>query len=196
MSDEETLQVYDQSAQEYANKFNSSEPDFHLARFIAALPPGADVLDLGCGPASASAHMRAAGLRPDPVDASESMVALANEHHDIGARLARFDDITASAAYDGIWANFSLLHAPRADMPGHLAALHRALRPEGLLHLGMKLGESAGRDRLGRYYTYYSETALAQLVADAGFTITQTDKGESTGLAGPPEPWIIIFAHG
>ena len=59
----------------------------------------------------------------------------------IDARLARFDELDAVARYDGIWANFSLLHAPRAEMPGNLARISRALRPGGWLHLGLKLGQ-------------------------------------------------------
>lgn len=57
------------------------------------------------------------------------MIALARQVPGITTRQARFDEITATAAYDGIWANFSLLHAPRAAFPGHLARLHRRCAP-------------------------------------------------------------------
>ena len=173
----------------------AARPGRWLRDFIAALPPGAAVLDLGCGPGEASAHMRAAGLRPDPVDASPGMVALANRTHDIGAREARFDQIDDRAAYDAVWANFSLLHAPRDEMPGHLARLHRALRPSGLLHLGLKLGTGARRDALGRFYTYYSEAELRGLLSAAGFKVTKTAHHRDRGLAGTLEDGILILAH-
>jgi predicted methyltransferase len=123
------------------------------------------------------------------------MVKMANDHHDIGARLATFDDVEAVAQYDGVWANFSLLHAPRADLPRHLAALHRALKPGGLLHLGMKTGTGEARDGLDRLYSYYSVAELHGKLANAGFTVTATSEGHERGLAGTDDPFVIIEAH-
>jgi SAM-dependent methyltransferase len=194
-ADPRTIAVYDAKAGDYADRFASTEPDRHLSAFIAALPRGAHVLDLGCGPGTASAFLRAAGHVPDPVDASAAMVSMANEHHDIGARLATFDDVEAVAQYDGVWANFSLLHAPRADLPRHLAALHRALKPGGLLHLGMKTGTGEARDGLDRLYSYYSVAELHGMLANAGFTVTATSEGRERGLAGTDDPFVIIEAH-
>ena len=42
------------------------------------------------------------------------------------ARQARFDELEVQGVYDGIWANFSLLHAPKSEFPGHLARIRRA----------------------------------------------------------------------
>jgi SAM-dependent methyltransferase len=194
-ADARTIAVYDTKAGEYADRFASAGPDRDLRAFIAALPQGARVLDLGCGPATASAFLRAAGHVPDPVDASASMVALANARHAIGARLATFDDIRAGAVYDGIWANFSLLHAPRADLPRHLTALRRALKPGGLLHIGMKTGTGEARDRLDRFYTYYGRDELLPILMQAGFAVTGVREGRDRGLAGTDDPFIIVLAR-
>lgn len=99
--------------------------------------------------------MRERGLRVDPVDASDEMVSLANSTYDIGARKATFEDIEAENAYDGIWADFSLLHVPGSDFRMIVTVLHCLLKTDGLFHLGMKTGSGAGRDRLGRFHTYY-----------------------------------------
>lgn len=194
-TDSRTIGVYDARARDYAARFASAQPDRHLRAFIEALPKGARVLDLGCGPGHASAHMRAAGLRPDPVDASAAMVRLAIERHRLPARLASFDDIDDVAAYDGVWANFSLLHAPRRDLPRHLAALHRALKPGGLLHLGMKTGSGERRDGLGRFYSYYAVAELAALLGAAGFAVVAQEEGRERGLAGTEDPFVILHAH-
>ena len=194
-TDRRTVAVYDARAADYADRFRTDQPDRHLAAFMAALPAGARVLDLGCGPGTASAFLRAAGFHPDPVDASVAMVELANRHHDIGARLATFDDIDADAAYDGIWANFSLLHAPRADLPRHLAALRRALKPKGLLHIGMKTGTGEGRDSMDRFYTYVTVPELTGLLKDARFRVIATHEGSEVGLAGTDDPFVIMRAH-
>ena len=194
-ADRDTLAAYADHAEDYARRFADEEPGSWMRAFIADLPKGAFILDLGCGPANSAAILRNAGHRVDPVDASPEMVALANRSHDIGARLASFDQIDATAAYDGIWANFSLLHAPRAEMPGHLARLHRALKPGGLLHLGLKLGSGEGRDRLGRFYTHYGEEELRALLSAVGFTVTKTRKLKERGLAGTLDEGILIRAH-
>lgn len=194
-TDPRTIAVYEARAADYENRFRTDRPDGHLAAFIEALPQGARVLDLGCGPANASAFLRAGGMVPDPVDAAPAMVALANERHDIGARLATFDDIDAEAAYDGVWANFSLLHADRADLPRHLAAIHRALKPGGLFHIGMKTGTGAARDALGRFYTYYGREELLDLLARAGFTVIAEAEGSDRGLAGTDDPFLVLLAR-
>ena len=62
----------------------------------------------------------------------------------------------------------SLLHARPEDFPAHLRAIHRALVPGGIFHIGMKLGEGTRRDRLDRYYAYYSQDDLTEHLADAG----------------------------
>ncbi|MGC1487622.1 MAG: class I SAM-dependent methyltransferase [Albidovulum sp.] len=194
--DPRTIAVYDAKAADYADRFGSDAPDRHLQKLIATLPKGARVLDLGCGPAQASAFMRAAGLDPDPVDASPAMIAIANDRHDIGARLATFDDIDAVDEYDAIWANFSLLHADRADLPRYLSALRRALKPGGFFHIGMKTGTGAARDGVDRLYTYVTFAELYGLLSAAGFSVTETHEGVEVGLAGTTDPYVIMSAHG
>jgi SAM-dependent methyltransferase len=192
--DPRTIAAYDAHAAEYAERFGAARPDADLKAFIDALPQGARVLDLGCGPGDASAFLRAAGMRPDPVDASPAMVTLANARHAIGARLATFEEISAESTYEGVWANFSLLHAPRADLPRHLSALHRALVSGGLLHVGMKTGAGEGRDTLDRFYTYVAREELLGLLDSAGFAVIAAREGADPGLAGPIEPWMVVRA--
>lgn len=192
MSDARTLALYDAQAADYAAMVAQEAPDAHLRDFIALIPTGGRVLDLGCGPAQASAFMRAAGLVPDPVDGAAGMVALANETYAIRARVLTFDAIDMVAAYDGIWANFSLLHAPRADLPRHLGALARAAKPGAVLHIGMKLGTGAARDAKDRFYTYVTAAELRGLVAEAGFDITYEDQSEGAGFAGGIDRFIIL----
>ena len=194
-ADPRTLEVYEAHASDYDDRFRSDRPDRYLERFIRVLPKGGAVLDLGCGPGSASAFMREAGLRPDPVDASPAMVAIANARHEIGARIGDFGEIAAEGVYAGVWANFSLLHAPRAELPAILAALRRALVPGGRLHIAMKLGEGEGRDRLGRFYVYVTRDELAGMLAAAGFAIDLAEEGAERGLAGTLDPFIVVQAH-
>lgn len=192
---DETLEVYNAKAQEYATLTQTTGSDKHLARFCKALAPGAYVLDLGCGPGFASAHLVSKGFKVDPTDGSSEMVKVARDQGNLPARQALFDDINEVEVYDGIWANFSLLHAPKSKFPDHLAALARALKPRGILHLGMKLGEGSAPDAIGRFYAYYTEAELKEHVIAAGFAQEYEAFGEDLGLAGTLDPWIILQAR-
>ena len=192
-TDEETLAVYAAEAARYAVLTDRRSPQLDV--FLGMVTPGGRILDLGCGPGHDAALMAARGFVVDAVDASAEMVAQARARHGLAARIAGFDDIDASAAYDGVWASFSLLHAPRADLPGHLRRLHRALRPGGRIMVGLKTGTGEKRDRLGRFYAYHTRDELVGLLADAGFTVTSEFVGADAGLDGVVAPWIMVQAH-
>ena len=195
-ADKETLAVYATKAADYASMMDEFANDPRLVAFIGTLPTGAHVLDLGCGPGWAAAQMAEAGLRVDATDASPEMVEMAGQLEGVTARVATFDEITGTDLYDGIWANFSLLHAPRRDMPRILAALHRALKPGGLFHIGVKTGTGEHRDSLGRLFTYYTADELHGLLKQAGFAPFSSYTGRDAGLSGEPADWITITAHG
>lgn len=196
MADEETLKVYDLRAGEYARTLGRDPAtNDGLARFMALLPPGGRVLDLGCGPGTWAAVMAAAGFVVDAVDASDGMVDLARKVPGVTAWRARFDEIEEDSYYDGIWANFSLLHSPRDDMPLHLARLKVALKPGGVLHIGLKAGEGERRDPLGRFYSYYGLDEMRGLLRAAGFEPGPARQGADKGLDGVVAEWFTLTAH-
>lgn len=192
MADARTIATYDAKASDYADLVASDKPDNSLQSFIDLIPAGGHVLDLGCGPGAASAYMRNAGLVPDPVDASSGMIALAKEKFDLDARLATFDDIKGDAIYDGVWANFSLLHAARDDLSRHFQALAQATKDNGTIHVGMKTGEGVARDAINRLYTYVTVAELKSLLNAAGFDVTFTKEGAEAGMAGTIDPFVIM----
>ena len=197
MSDPETLKVYAARSQNYARLTDGDlSNDPLLADFIAALPHGGSALDLGCGPGTAAGVMAAAGLAVHATDAVPEMIAMAAQNPRVHAEVRTFDQIGGSALYDGIWANFSLLHAARATLPALLETLHTALKPNGYFHIAMKLGTGTTRDRIGRQYTYVTEDELRTLLATAGFTITKMRTGRGKGLDGTYADWIALGAYG
>ncbi len=197
MSDPETLKVYAEKAQDYADLIDKSAAKDPLqVRFIKAMPTDGRVLDLGCGPGSFAYIMAQAGLNVTAMDAVPEMIALIPAHTAITSVIGTFDDIAGQNIYDGIWANFSLLHAPRADMPRYLAALHMAIKPSGLFHIALKTGDDTKRDRLGRQYTYYTQSDLSDLLNVAGFTVDSSTSGRDVGLDGTPADWIALHAYG
>ena len=194
-ADAKTIAVYDAGAADYARLNQELEGLDGLVAFCEALPKGAHVLDLGCGPGSYAAFMAKQGCQVDATDASIEMVKLADQHAGVTGYQASFDEISGDNIYDGIWANFSLLHAPRAEFPNHLAALHHACKPNALFHIGMKLGSNAARDTIDRMYTYYTEDELLTYLISAGFKIDHCEYGTSPGLDGVLADWITVAAH-
>ncbi|PRY20265.1 ubiquinone/menaquinone biosynthesis C-methylase UbiE [Aliiruegeria haliotis] len=194
MADRKTIEVYDTGATDYADRLTSDKPYPRLEAFIDAMPEGGRVLDLGCGPGNAAARMMARGLKADALDASEAMAALALERYGVSVRVGTFDDITGAEIYDGVWAHFSLLHAPRKAFPRHLAAIRTALKAGGRFMVAMKSGEGEGADSLGRFYSYYGEEELVGMLEAAGFEVFEREFGEDKGFAGKLDPWIILHA--
>jgi SAM-dependent methyltransferase len=193
--DAETIAVYDAKAAEYDALVKDDVENEQLKTFIASLPQGGTALDFGCGTGCAAAIMRDAGLNVTAIDASSEMVALAKRRFDLDVIHGSFDDLDGENIYDGIWASFSLLHAPRADMPRLLAAIHLALKSGGAFSIGMKTGNDEKRDSLRRQYTYYTEPELLGLLVDAGFSVTHTTTGAGPGLDGVVAAWILVDCH-
>lgn len=191
MTDQKTLDVYDAKIEEYKS-LTAAQPSNALKLFIAGLPKGGDALDLGCGPGFAAAEMARNGLNTFATDASPEMAKAASEHEGVHATCETFDALPETPKFDGIYANFSLLHTTRAEFPTYVKKCHEALRPGGLFHLGMKLGSGEERDDLGRRYCYFSETEFESILNNAGFKVEWKRTGEEKGLAGSTDPFILI----
>ncbi len=194
MSDERTIKAYTDRVADYLRIPLPAEQLEARQAFVDAVREGGYVLDLGSGPGSDSAFLMRQGLKVRALDATPAFVEQARSNG-VDAHLGTFDDVTEVAEYDGVYASFCLLHAPRADFPRHLNAIHTALKPGGQLFLGMKLGTGEHRDDLDRYYTYYSEAQIKDALTSAGFTIDRTVQGMGKGLAGSYDGFILVFAH-
>ncbi len=194
MSDERTIKAYTDRVADYLRIPLPAEQLEARQAFLDAVREGGYVLDLGSGPGSDSAFLMRQGLKVRALDATPAFVEHARSYG-VDAHLGTFDDVTEVAEYDGVYASFCLLHAPRADFPRHLNAIHTALKPGGQLFLGMKLGTGEHRDDLDRYYTYYSEAQIKDALTSAGFTIDRTVQGMGKGLAGSYDGFILVFAH-
>ncbi|MEO0701087.1 MAG: class I SAM-dependent methyltransferase [Pseudomonadota bacterium] len=194
-SDDETRAVYDARAADYAKMGREAGLEPIEQAFLDRVGPGGRILDFGCGPGRTAAAMRDAGHPVDALDASPEMAKLAKDKFGLDVTVAPFDSLTAKALYDGVWASFSLLHVPKADLPPLLTAIHQALKPGGQLHVSVKLGMGEARDSIGRFYAYYTDAELTALLEAAGFTVTERDFGTSPGLSGDRAPWIALAAH-
>jgi SAM-dependent methyltransferase len=165
--DDETLQFYRRNAEAYAGW--AKAPSTRLKGFLALLPRGGLILELGCGAGNHSLVMLADGFEVHATDGSPEMAAIASRRLGQSVDAMRFDELDAREAYDGVWASACLLHVPRNDLTGILNRIRRALKLDGVFYASFKIGEGDdGRDSLGRYYNYPSPEWLEATYAAAG----------------------------
>ena len=164
--DEETLNFYRRNAEAYAGW--AKAPSTRLTGFLALLPPGGSILELGCGAGNHSAKMLEAGFAVRPTDGSPEMAEVASRRLGRTVETMLFHELDEQEAYDGVWASACLLHVPKDELEGILGRIHRALKPDGVFYASFKIGAGDGRDSLGRYYNYPSAEWLRGTYAAAG----------------------------
>ncbi|WP_137150709.1 class I SAM-dependent methyltransferase [Devosia sp. FKR38] len=189
MPDPETLKFYADNAEAYAQ--HAERPSAQLAGFLAQLPPGGAVLELGTGNGRDAAAMRTAGFAVTPSDASPELAAEAEKRLGMPVRIMAFHELADESAYDGVWACACLLHAPRHELTDALARIFAALRPGGRLMASFKAGDAEGRDQFGRYYNYLSADQLHDhLRASGPWASLDITAADGSGYDGKPTRWL------
>jgi SAM-dependent methyltransferase len=194
--DKRTLDFYAAEASAYGARSDGLGISKSLTAFLAELPKGAAVLDLGCGTGRDTRALIDAGMQVTAVDGSPEMAREAERRLGIAVRVQLFEDVDDVAAFDGIWANASLLHVPRAGLPTVFARVYRALKPGALLYASFKSGDTDGRDKLGRYYNYLDAGELTDLLRDAGaWRSIDINQGRGKGYDGTETGWLQALAR-
>ncbi|WP_040160745.1 class I SAM-dependent methyltransferase [Nigerium massiliense] len=145
--------AYDAVADTYADFFAGVVPESPvdlalIAHFCALLPAPRDVLDAGCGPGRMLPLLASRGCRVRGLDLSPQFVRRARADH------PGFDVTVGSltalpypdASFDGVFAWYSTIHSPDADVRAFLAEARRTLRPGGHVLLGFQSGDGTVRD--------------------------------------------------
>lgn len=190
-ADPATIAYYEANAPRYTLSFGQS-PSRHLDAFLDRLDARARVLELGCGTGRDSARIMQRGFDLDATDGTPAMVRKANERFGIGARVMRFDELEAIAKYDAVWAHACLLHVARTDLPSVLAAILRALKPDGFHFANYKLGSGEGRDPLGRLTNLPDSEWIGLVYREAGFKIVATERSRGKGADGVQRDWYAL----
>jgi len=193
--DERTLQCYSDNAEAYAGREITSR-QARLTAFLALLPPGARILELGCGAGGDTAEMLARGFDVHATDGSPEMAAVASKRLGRTVETLLFHDLNEVEAYDAVWANACLLHVPRNELAGILRLIWRALKPSGAFFASYKTGDADGRDTLNRYYNYPSPDWLRTTYAEAGqWSSLAIESGEVKGFDDKMAPMLFVVAR-
>jgi SAM-dependent methyltransferase len=191
--DHSTDRFYAQNAAQYAA--DTQRRDFgRLDAFIARLPEGARVLELGCGAGHDSAHMLARGIDVRPTDGTAEMAAEAERRLGVAVGVLPFDALSDFACFDAVWANACLLHVPRNGLPDVIGRIARALKSGGLFYASYKTAADDTVDRFGRYYNNPSADALLRIYEAAGLVAIEVDARAGGGYDGVPTDWLHVTA--
>ena len=194
MSNDETSAFYDGNAETYASR-ERRLPTRRLDAFLAKLPAGGKILELGCGGGQDSAYMLGKGFDVTPTDGSAELARQAEKLIGRTVTVMRFQDLQATGEFDGVWAEASLLHVPRAELPDVFSRIHNALKPGAPLHASFKAGEAEGHDGFGRYYNYPSPDWLSQCLTAGGWRDIALSEADGGGYDGKPTRWLFLTAR-
>src|SRR5579859_5071724 len=184
------------------------EPEHFALRLrflLAETPPGARVLDLGCGEGWFAAELAGAGAEVLAVDVAEEPLRRALARNP-GLRTQLIDGEggweLAEASFDVVWAGEVLEHV--ADTSRWLSELRRVLRSGGrlllttpelgraqLLSAALSRAAFARRfDPQGDHLRYYDRGTLSALITSFGFEQLSVRRA-----AGPPGARRLLLAR-
>ena len=173
-------QVADRYLELFRDEFQSKPYDLAAFKtFAAALPSGARVCDVGCGPcAHVTRILTSHGLDAMGIDLSPKCIALArNEQPSL--RFETMDMaamVFAAGSFDGLVVYYALHYQPKQTLPPVFREFARVLRPGGHILVVAKEGAGEGwiADPLGIagqvFWSAFSPEELRDLCVSAGFT--------------------------
>ena len=158
-----TIDYYNKHAEEFTASTFEVDMESLYQPFLAELPEGARILDVGCGSGRDTLAFKNKGYQVDAIDYSEELVKKATRLTGIPIKLKSFYEVDDYEAYDGIWACASLLHCERSRLAEVLEKMVQALKPNGVIYISFKYGDS-DRDKDGRKFTDLDENQAEALL--------------------------------
>ena len=187
-----TLAHYERSAagfREGTRDHDVSQNIEALLRHIEGAPPFT-ILDFGCGPGRDLAAFTARGHVAIGLDGAASFVAMARAES--GCEVWHQDFLALdlpAGRFDGIFANASLFHVPRSEVPRVLGELRAALKPRGVLFCSNPRGANEEGWSNGRYGAWHDLAGWRALATAAGFTELE-HYYRPPGLPREQQPWL------
>ena len=187
-----TLQHYDENAYSFyeGTKYHDVLQNINaLLVEISGLPPY-HILDFGCGPGRDLIHFKTLGHEPVGLDGSPTFVAMARQS--AGCEVLLQDFLTLdlpSSRFDGVFANASLFHVPKQELPRVLQALWEALKPDGILFSSNPRGDNQEGWSNKRYGCFHDLEQWRGYVIRAGFKELQ-HYYRPAGRPRDQQPWL------
>ncbi|HLU00167.1 MAG TPA: class I SAM-dependent methyltransferase [Burkholderiaceae bacterium] len=187
-----TLAHYERNA----DAFWSGTHDHDVSQNIDALlshieaPAPYVILDFGCGPGRDLKTFTALGHQAIGLEGSARFVEMARQNSGCEVWHQDFLDLDLPVErFDGVFANASLFHVPTQELPRVLGALHRTLKPGGVLFSSNPRGHNEDIWNGQRFGAYHDLEGWRSLVTAAGF-VELTHYYRPEGLPREEQPWL------
>jgi SAM-dependent methyltransferase len=187
-----TLDNYDGHAEQFWAGTRDHDVSQNTTALLAHLegPGPFSILDLGCGPGRDLATFRARGHEAIGLDGAPRFVEMARAH--AGCEVWQQDFLALDlppARFDGVFANASLFHVPRTELPRVLREIHVTLRPRGVLFASNPRGRNTEGWQGERYGVWHDLPTWTEVVTAAGFTLLD-HYYRPPGLPRAEQPWL------
>ncbi|WP_337960726.1 class I SAM-dependent methyltransferase [Aeromonas hydrophila] len=152
--------------------------------FLALLPPGAHLLEAGCGEGNDLCFFRQQGLVVTAFDARLAQARVASRRSGQPVRVCRIEQLHSVVPYDGIWARGALPAIAPDELSDALAHLAGLLKPAGALYCAfphpsgqtVASGSTPAEEHLS--LTWLDEGGLRQLIAPLALQLQQCWESE------------------
>ena len=187
-----TVEHYDRLAEGFWNGTRGHDVSQNIDALLGQIEgePPFTILDFGCGPGRDLATFRALGHQPVGLDGAPRFVAMAREH--AGCEVWQQDFLALDlppARFDGVFANASLFHVPRVELPRVLGELHATLRAGGVLFASNPRGDNSEGWQGERYGVWHDVDAWKDVVTATGFELLE-HYYRPPGLPRAQQPWL------
>ena len=167
-----TVGHYERMAEDYWAGTRDHDVSQNRAALLDAIEgePPYSILDFGCGPGRDLLAFLDAGHDAVGLDGAAAFVAMARRM--AGCEVLHQDFLALdlpSARFDGVFANASLFHVPRQELPRVLRELHTALKPRGVLFSSNPRGNDEEGWAGGRFGCFLDLETWRGRLSEAGF---------------------------
>jgi len=184
-----TMNFYQLNAESYFDSTSRIDPTSFLKPLAERLPPGAAILDVGCGSGRDLKWFKERGFAAAGFEQAPDLARRAREHS--GCPVIEGDFCTydfSRLSYGAVILVGALVHLPESALAPTLRRILQALKPDGLLYLTLKEGRGRQPAEDGRTFILWPEDRLRQIFADLDLTIL--DFSRSTSKLRTSDTWL------
>lgn len=161
-----TLEFYNNNSKIYIETTLSVDMSHLHNEFLNDVPKDGHILDLGCGSGRDSKAFLDKGYKVTSIDGSTELAKAASKIIGKEVLVSKFEELSLTDKYDGIWACASLLHVNRKDILAVIKNVASYLKIDGAFYMSFKYGANEYIDDKGRYFNCYTEESFNELIND------------------------------
>jgi len=189
----ETLQkmidFYRENHSKYFERTFNIDPSSFLSPLAAKLPPGAFILDVGCGSGRDLLWLKNRGFPVMGFERSPELAGLARKSAGCGVIEGDFTSYDfSSIRADAVILIGALVHVPHDDFAAVLLRIAEALKENGLMLITAKEGTGTAKGVDGRIFYLFQDRDLKVIYTSLGFQLLGFSRDLSK--TGTGEIWL------